>query len=165
MANLTTPVIVALEAAKMGFPVFPTDPATKRPFIKDWPNQATREPEAIHAFWTQFPQAMAGVVTGHASGFFVLDIDVEGREDAFAKLEDFEQTMGKLPKTMMVKTPSGGLHIYFVMPQGIDVRNSAGKLGDGFDIRANGGYVIFPGSIRADGKAYEMVNVQKVAHV
>lgn len=150
-------ITTALRAAEMGFPVFPADPHTKRPLIKNWPNLASRDPDQIHAWWQQFPKAMIGAVTGYASGFFVLDIDVEGEENAFEKLKKFQQENGDLPATLTVQTASGGLHLYFRMPDGIDLRNSAGKLAAGIDIRANGGYVIFPGSVRADGQSYKIV--------
>src|SRR5690348_5760671 len=108
---------VALQAASMGFPVFPVNPNNKRPLVNNWPNVASCDPEVLELFWTQFPQAMAGICTGHASGYFVLDIDVEEGEDAFEKLHAFQERFGKISETMIVKTPSGGLHIYFVMPE------------------------------------------------
>lgn len=148
----------ALLANQLGFPVFPADPATKKPLIKDWPNLASRVSDQIHAWWQQFPKAMIGAVTGQASGFFVLDIDVKGEENAFEKLENFRKENGDFPPTLTVQTASGGLHLYFKMPDGIDLRNSAGKLAKGIDIRANGGYVIFPGSVRADGQSYKILD-------
>jgi len=46
-----------------------------------------------------------------------------------------------------VRTGSGGLHFYFTM-QGIEppIRNSAGLLGPGLDVRGQGGYVVVPPS-------------------
>ena len=43
----------------------------------------------------------------------------------------------------MAHTESGGLHVYFRYPDR-DVRNSAGRIAPGLDVRANGGYVIVP---------------------
>ena len=47
--------------------------------------------------------------------------------------------------TLSVHTPSGGLHLYFGWP-GIELRCSAGVLGEGLDVRAEGGYVVAPPS-------------------
>ena len=44
-----------------------------------------------------------------------------------------------------MQTPSGGLHFHF-RSNGREVRNSAGKLGPGLDVRGDGGYVLLPGS-------------------
>jgi hypothetical protein len=53
----------------------------------------------------------------------------------------------------MASTPSGGGHLYFRPPPGVEIRNSAGKLGPGLDVRGVGGYVVAPPSV-IDGKAY-----------
>lgn len=153
-----TPVEVALYAASLGFYVFPADPATKRPFIKAWQDNASRDAEVIQTMWSKYPVAMIAVVTGHKSGCFVVDVDVKDNQNAYELFEKFANSVGGLPETFTIRTPSGGLHKYYKMPEELDLRNSAKKLGDGIDIRANGGYVIFAGSVRSDGKAYEIVS-------
>lgn len=59
--------------------------------------------------------------------------------------------------TYTVTTPSGGLHLYFLAPQGVELRNTAGDRGRGLgwrvDTRAGGGYVLAAGS-RVDGRPY-----------
>jgi len=45
-----------------------------------------------------------------------------------------------------------------LVPDGVDIRNSAGRLGPGLDIRARGGYVVGPGSIHAIGGTYTVVS-------
>lgn len=57
---------------------------------------------------------------------------------------------GQIPPldTFTVTTPSGGTHLYFTAPDGVELRNTQGErgngLGWGIDIRANGGYVVAP---------------------
>lgn len=81
-------------------------------------------------------------MTGATSGFFCLDVDgAEGK----ASLAQLESQYGPLLKLCMAETPSDGWHIYFKMPD-FDLRNSAGRLGPGLDVRANGGYVVVPPS-------------------
>jgi hypothetical protein len=53
----------------------------------------------------------------------------------------------------MVITGGGGLHLYFRHP-GFEIRNSAGALGPGLDLRGDGGYIIAPPSLHASGNRY-----------
>jgi hypothetical protein len=59
--------------------------------------------------------------------------------------------------TYTVRTPSGGTHLYFTAPQGVQLRNTGGDRGRGLgwkvDTRAWGGHVVAPGSV-VDGQAY-----------
>ena len=62
------------------------------------------------------------------------------------------------PDTAKVRTPSGGLHIYFrfdthLAPQ-LKTRARAGRGGAGIDIRAAGGQVVAPPSQNDQGTAY-----------
>lgn len=159
---MTNILKAALEASEMGFPVFPADPNTKRPLVKDWPHVATRDPEKIKQFWLQFPNSMIGAVTGHASGWVAIDIDIKENESAFQKLKTFENLHGeKLKPAFCTETGSKGLHLFFPLPNGIDIKNSASKIGQGWDVRSTGGYVIFAGSIRSDGNSYKFINFEE----
>ena len=150
-------LVAALTAATLGIPVFPCNPENKRPLINAWQHNATLDTDAIVSYWTAFPDAMVGAVMGKPSGKFVIDIDVKDGVAAKTKLEELEARYGVFKALWMVSTPSGGLHLYCDMPTDRDVRNSAGQLGVGIDIRGTGGYVIFPGSTRFDGKKYRFV--------
>jgi Bifunctional DNA primase/polymerase, N-terminal len=59
--------------------------------------------------------------------------------------------------TFTVRTPSGGTHLYFTAPPGVELRNTGGARGRGLgwkvDTRAWGGHVAAPGSV-VDGRAY-----------
>ena len=61
--------------------------------------------------------------------------------------------------TRAVITPSGGWHLIFSKPDGLELRNSRGKLGWCVDTRAGGGYVVAAGSIIA-GRRYRVGNPQ-----
>ena len=61
------------------------------------------------------------------------------------------------PTTREVGTPRGGLHLVFLSPAGVHIRNSAGKLGNGIDVRGEGGYVLVPPSMSEHG-AYTAQN-------
>jgi hypothetical protein len=62
----------------------------------------------------------------------------------------------ELDQTRQIRTPRG-IHYYCKHPQGPRIQNSASKLGDGIDVRADGGYVIIPPSTVASG-TYSWVN-------
>ena len=149
----------AVQAAELlGRPVFPCNPLNKRPLIKDWPNQASRDPETIESMWRDHPNAMVGIVTG--DWLLVVDLDPKHGES----LGDMWQTLRDrygLPDSAIVQTQSGGWHIYLRMDQTRwHIRNSSGLLGPGVDIRANGGYVIGPGSQTVAGKRYELLDAE-----
>ena len=59
-----------------------------------------------------------------------------------------------MPETLQVITGSGGSHYYFRNP-GCDVRNSAGTLAPGLDIRGKGGYCVAPPSKHISGNEYK----------
>jgi hypothetical protein len=139
----------AVEYAGRGLPVFPCNgklPRTEHGF-----QDASTDTEAVLAWWTRWPEANIGIPTGAASGLVVLDVDVQhGGAGALAELE---RKHGKLPRAPEVLTGGGGKHLYFAHP-GREVRNSAGKLGPGLDVRADGGYVIAPPSLHPSGRPY-----------
>lgn len=109
---------------------------------------ATTDAAQIRAWWAQWPDANVGVATG--GGLVVLDIDPRsGGDDA---LVDLRRRLGALPDTVECLTGGGGRHIYLAVP--CEVRNSAGVLGAGVDVRGDGGYVVAPPSVHASGKSY-----------
>jgi putative DNA primase/helicase len=153
------PLSIALQAGAIGCRVFPVHPENKKPLVKGWPTVASADAEKIKIFWSQFPDAMIGAVTGHKSGFFVIDVDVrpEKNVDGLKSLKALEEKHGRLKPTMLVGTPGGGFHFYYKMPSH-DIRSRPFPGVVGIDIKANGGYIVWPGSVRADGKMYRVLN-------
>ncbi|BEQ15163.1 phage/plasmid primase, P4 family [Desulfoferula mesophila] len=125
----------------------------KNPIIKkNWPDVATDDPHQIEEWWSQWPDANVGILTGAASGIFVLDVDPKnGGDEALAQLE---QQHGPLPSTVISNTGGGGRHILFKYPLGSDIGNSASRLGPGLDIRGDRGQIVAPPSIHASGGVY-----------
>jgi hypothetical protein len=93
-------------------------------------------------------------VTGPISGVFVLDVDGNPGK---AALKMYQQQGWELPETLTART-GRGRHLYFQWPVGQTIRNSAGKLADGLDIRGEGGYVVIPPSIHSNGSHYAFVS-------
>jgi hypothetical protein len=93
-----------------------------------------------------------GIATGERSGLVVVDIDETKCPGALARWEAF--CGGECPLTYTVQTGSGGWHFYFEWP-GFSVGNSGGAIGEGIDIRGDGGYVVAPGSPHKSGGRYD----------
>jgi bifunctional DNA primase/polymerase-like protein/DnaB helicase-like protein/primase-like protein len=132
---------------------FPCLPRDKKPLVK-WADVATIEDNMLVGWWDTNPAANIGIACGKRSGIVVVDIDAD--HDGYESLAELAVNYGALPETPMSKTGSGGRHIFFRHP-GVEIRNSAGKLGKGIDIRGDGGYVVAPPSIHPNGNRYEWI--------
>ena len=142
----------------------------KHPRTEHGLNDGSKDPKQIARWWEKWPDANLGILTGQESGLLVLDVDgVDGK----ASLQALTAAHGNLPKTLCVKTgrtgtdgKRKGCHYYFRAPVGAAIRNSAGTLGKGLDIRADGGYVVAPPSLHPSGLLYEwMAPEQPLADV
>jgi hypothetical protein len=112
-------------------------------------SDAQADERAALEWWSSYHDANIGIATGDASGILVVDVDPVG----LATVADLERRYDQLPATWAAETGSGGIHLYYRMPDS-DVRNSAGAVGLGVDIRANGGYVVAPPSRHLSGRRY-----------
>ena len=88
---------------------------------------------------------------------WALDPDNHDGANGLATLAGLERQYGPLPRTPAQRTGSGGEHRLFRM-NGVDVRNSAGKLGPGIDVRGNGGYIVLPPSVHPCGGIYKWLD-------
>lgn len=141
----------ALALAELGFRVFPLAEGEKTPAIDAWQKRATVDPEHIRRWWvdpvTGWEQGYnIGIACGH--GIAVVDVDNKDGKNGDASLRHLSK--GRLHGTVTSRTPTGGLHMIFATGAE-DVGNSAGKLGEGLDIRGLGGYIVGPGSVVAAG--------------
>lgn len=168
----------ALDAATLGWAVFPLRPGQKRPALhgedhcpavgdcagghRKWEDRATCDPDRIRRAWDRLPFNV-GIATG-PSNLVVVDLDMpkeKGSSDAPSGATTFEALCERagqaVPTTLSVRTASGGTHLYFTAPDGIRLGNTAGRLGKLIDTRAWGGYVVAPGSTTPAG-AYEVTD-------
>jgi hypothetical protein len=126
----------ALALADSGIPVFPLL-RNKRPATEHGFKDATFwDLAAIERAFSNPDAALIGVPTGPVSGFVVLDIDPQHGGDEWLREHGKE-----LPPTRTHRTRSGGLHFLFNDVDGL--RNSAGKIAPGVDIRGDGGYIVW----------------------
>ena len=137
-----------LQLASLGLALFPC--TGKRPLTTNGLKDASKDPDQIKAWHTQFPRANWGMATGSASGgILVVDLDRHMDEarrcDGLEAWDDLKRSHDHLEEDgPRVATPSGGEHIYYLTKAG--TRNTAGKLAHGIDTRGSGGYVLIPPS-------------------
>jgi len=127
---------VALAYAAKGWPVFPLAPRSKVPLLskEDGGNgglDATIDADQIRQWWKKTPAANIGLATGRA--FWVVDIDPDGMPWLEAN---------ELSSPHEAVTGRGGRHLLYRMPSGAVIKNSAGKIAPGVDIRGIGGYIM-----------------------
>jgi hypothetical protein len=131
----------ALLLAAKGLAVFPCLPNGKAPATARGFRDATKDPSLICAWWNANPAFNVAVATGPPSGIFVIDVDAE------AGLAQLEKRHGVLPPTVESVTPRGGRHVFFRYPPQQEIHNSVGRIAEGVDVRASGGYVLVAPSI------------------
>jgi hypothetical protein len=173
--NISPTGTAALEYAARGWAVVPLhypidggcsckkadcSSVAKHPRTKNGLKDSTTDEATIRQWWKRWPEANVGVLTGSASGMFVLDVDPRNGGDL--TLARLEQEHGPLPATLTAKTGGGGQHILFEHP---GLRVSAGvKLGPGLDIKGEGGYIVAAPSLHASGGRYEWDQAPLPAH-
>jgi hypothetical protein len=139
----------ALALARKNLRVFPCMPRDKRPACPNGVKDASADPDVIARWWQARPDCNVAVATGAVSGVFAVDVDGMDGELGLRRLE---AEHGALPATVEAIT-GAGRHLYFKMPQ-LPVRNSAGRIATGIDVRGDGGYIIAPPSIHPGGRRY-----------
>ena len=117
-------------------PSFPcTNDIRKKPLSTHGFKDATTDPEKFIKIGhlKENSDFLFGIPTGTIVGFDVLDIDPDGFE--------WWQNQTDVPLTRTHTTRRGGWHLLFQhLP---NLKNSASKIADGIDIRADGGYMIW----------------------
>jgi hypothetical protein len=139
----------AIADAARGFAVLPCVPRGKVPATPHGCRDASKDLATICAWWRENPNYNVAVATGSISKVFVLDVD---GLDAQVSLRKLEEQHGPIPATVESITPRGS-HLFFRC-ENDTVRNSAGAIAAGLDIRGDGGYVVLPPSIHPSGRPY-----------
>lgn len=156
---MTAELAIALELLARGLSVIPVPrPKAGTPTSKPgdgkvpaiaWRDYQTRLPteRELRAWFGAEPMNVA-IVTGAISGVVAIDAD---SDDAL------QWATAHLPYTPWQTQTARGFHLFYRHP-GVEVRNRArveardGRLS--IDVRGDGGYVIAPGSLHANGARY-----------
>ena len=154
----------ALALARNGYAVFPLQPGKKIPLAGSKGFQdATTSATVVHTMWAATPDANVGIYPWGGDRKFAV-YDIEGASKGNDRIRS-KKLLGRklgmtvdIHNTLVVETPSGGWHIWYEVPPDSDaVIRSTVNFVKGCDVRAEGGYVLAPGSI-VDGKTYKTVN-------
>jgi len=135
-----------LDLAKAGLKVFPVT-QDKRPLVK-WKTEAPTDLATIERWIRKHPDAMPAMPTGLENGIAALDLDRKDGKDGFATIK----ALGFDPEALtpvIVETPTGGGHLVFRHVPGL--RSSAGQIGPGVDVRAEGGFIVAAGAVNGKG--------------
>lgn len=153
----------ALWYASQGWAVFPVwqivdgrcgcgNPHCQRPgkhpvgfLVQNGLGDATTDQNQINSWWDKRPDW--NIAT--ASHF---RIDVDTRHGGIDNWRDLVFEKGGYDPTPTCRTPSGGLHLYFLAGDDYGHTNQVGNLPDGIDVRGHGsGYTLLPPSNHIDG--------------
>lgn len=170
----------ALHLRDLGLQVFPLvhtdkegncscgDPACKKRNRGKHPKKgsqgfkdATTDANVIKAMWAEDPDANIGVWAGPDKVW--VDLDTKGETSGLSTLAEFLKvdTFDLTDQTFAVRTPSGGIHMYYTTD--VPVGDRVGVLPN-VDIRGQGGYVVGPGSTIGD-KTYTVITDRKIMPV
>lgn len=155
---------------QLGFVVLPLWPGRKRPHAsRRYPSllgqsfslkeAGADNPELVDRWWSAWPEAGIGIVCGVRSGLLVLDVDVKDAqvdgEQSFVDWEQERRDQGLwLPEAPIVRTPSGGVHLWYRLPPGVDVKGRDSFL-PGVDACGSIHWVAAPPTLIADsGERY-----------
>jgi hypothetical protein len=128
--------------------VFPCKPGSKEPDTPHGFKDATTSPARIRAWWRARPGRNVAIATGRP-GPDVLDVDVRATGSGFAAFGACHQAGLLAGASALVRTPSGGLHVYYT-GTGQPCARLARHL---LDFKGAGGYVLAPPSTVA-GRPY-----------
>ena len=156
-ADRERPAAVSARSRRARISVFPLLPMSKAPACRRGFKDATTNPATIRRWWIAQPDYNIAIATGLISGVWIFDVD--GATGALT-LCDLEAKNGNLPATWISIT-SAGPHFWFQATA--EIQSSAGRVGDGCDVRGEGGYVLVPPSIHPDGPVYRWSNDVPIA--
>jgi len=147
---------VALSYARKGLKVVPIASGKKNPILSNWVNEASSNPATLKT-WFENKNINVGIVTGKISNIVVIDLDIGEDGDGAHSLAEMESKMGSyLPETVTSRTQSGGIHLWFKYPTGVE--RITGKIGilPHVDIRVDGNQVVVFPSV-GDKGSYEWI--------
>ena len=146
------------EYLRAGFKVFPCVPGGKHPEGTLAPSgfkSATDDWALIDKWWPKDGSGPDYNIGVPAEGLCIIDIDVSEDRPENGFLESLnDPEMKTLADCVWVHTPRGGLHIWTRKPSWAKWGNSQGRIHEGVDCKTDGGYVVAPPSIGANGVAY-----------
>jgi hypothetical protein len=149
---------IAEPLAKMGVPMTPVRPGTKRAFLPDFPTLATTDLNQIRVWDSLYADHNAACVArAETGGVWFFEVD---SKDVIPRIK--AETGQDVPKTFMVRSRPGRGHFYFRHTKAsMEMSNISQTyvVGQDWSVRTNREYVVAPGSIHPDtGQPYAALN-------
>ena len=124
---------------RRGWSYFPCG-QDKKPLTAHGFKDASTDPDVIAGWRSEFPGCLWGIPAA-LNQFFVVDLDNHPGEPS--GLETWrnwvKENSDELPVYGPVqRTPSGGRHLLFKLPDNLQIPNNSRKLGQGVDLRSSG---------------------------
>jgi len=129
----------ALTLAAAGVPVFPCVPGGKQPLTNRGFQDASADQQQVTSWWRRWPDANLALPTGAASGVDVVDVDVHAGGSGYPAFERARSAGFVEGWAWLVRTPSTGLHAYFLRDL-VTEQRSWQVPGKHLDFRGDGGY-------------------------
>jgi hypothetical protein len=152
----------AFTLAGAGVPVFPCVSGGKQPLTNRGFHDASTDQQKVTSWWRRWPDANLALPTGAASGLDVVDVDVHPGGSGYPAFERARSAGFVEGWAWLVRTPSTGLHAYFLRTSATEHR-SWQVPGKHVDFRGDGGYIVLPPSkvAQPDGalRGYELIAV------
>ena len=138
--------------ATAGARVLPLRPQAKAAALKDWPNNATTDPETVQA-WFGNGNANLGLTMGtwdnHDTYLVCIDLDVhEADKNGLEAWQRLTEQHGDQGAPFIADTATGGMHLVYQSP--VPIPNNAGQLAPGIDIKGVNGYIMVQPSTHPD---------------
>ncbi|NYJ18529.1 bifunctional DNA primase/polymerase [Glaciibacter psychrotolerans] len=151
----------ALTFARSGIQIFPCEVGGKRPLTHAGFHDASSDFDQVSGWWARWPRANLGMPTGNVSGIDVVDIDVADVDSGLVAFERATAAGVLIDGFARVRTPSGGLHVYYSAIADRPQRCWQAAVAH-IDFRGDGGYVVIPPSVLDVGGtrlAYRLVSL------
>jgi hypothetical protein len=154
-----------------GWYCFPLKVGGKQPATRSGLYAGTDDLVTLRRWWKNIDYNIG--INCAASGLVVVDLDIDkenpsswydqgGPLPGMTWWTNVCDNLGVEPfETYSVCTASGGLHLYYELPEGVTVRSRNGFLAPLVDIKSNGGYVVAAGSETEVGP-YEWTGLSNV---
>jgi putative DNA primase/helicase len=149
-----------LKMLDLGMRLLPVKAKDKHPLIAAWQKKATTDRELIDKWSREYPGCNWGIATGIESGVFVVDVD---GDEGLASVRNWQNEHGESWAKTLLATTGKGRHLYYQFPPDVKIRNSAGQIAPGIDIRGEGGFVVAPGSVHPSGSIYRIKSELPIA--
>lgn len=144
------------EAGRCSCGNHPCTDAGKHPRVEGGLKAASNDPAQIDLwFGPGSPPSNIGLITGEISDLTVLDIDIGTGKFGAESWAEATKDHGE-PDTLMARTGSGGMHVFFKYNSSL--KTAGNVLGKGVDSRNDGGYVVAPPSRHRSGGVYSWIN-------